>query len=87
MRHPVNAYGDSFDLRKGVFQGVGVAVDRLGSHKPVALTGCRDTDFAAELVPLVCFAFADAFYCWLVDTVDLVFVFSLLVTNSGRDVQ
>lgn len=81
---------DSFDLDKSIFQDmtiVGIAMDRFGSSKPAAFTGCRNTDFTSKLVPLVCFSFTNAFYRWLVDTVDFVFVIPLLVENSGGDIQ
>ena len=81
---------DTFDLHKGVFQGVaivGIAMNRFGTHKPAAATGGGNTDFAAELITLVCFAFADALYSRFVSTVDLFFVFGLLMENTGSNVQ
>jgi hypothetical protein len=47
----------------------------------------RDADLAAEFVALVCFPRADAFHRWLVNTVDVLFVLSLLRKDSSGGFQ
>ena len=59
-----------------------IAVERLCTYEPSASTGCRYTDFTTKLVTLT---LADTLYSRLMDTVDLVFIFSALMKNSGTD--
>jgi len=65
---------NSFDLLQGLRQGMAVirvAVERLSSDEPTAAAGDRHTDFAAELVTFMGFAFADAFHGRFVNTVGI----------------
>ena len=89
-KHMLRRPDNSSDLLESVFQGVTIvwiAVNRFGTDEPASAAGGGNTDFAAELITLVCFAFADALYCRFMDAVDLVLVFALLMKNTSGDIQ
>ena len=62
-------------------------MNRQSTEEPTTAAGGRHADLAAELVSFMGLAFADAFHCRLMNTVDFVLVVPFLMKDSGRSVE
>ena len=78
-------------LQKGILQCMTVVRITMQRHgttsQPPRLVDPTLTDLAPELVAFVCLPRADAFHRWFMNTVDLLFVLSLLRKDSSGGFQ
>jgi hypothetical protein len=82
--------GNPLDLLQSIFQSmtvIRVPMSGHGTDKPPAATGGRHTDLAAKLITLVRLALADALHMGLMNTVDFLFVVSLLIEDARSNIQ
>ena len=82
--------GNPLDLLQSIFQSmtvIRVPMSGHGTDKPPAAAGSRHTDLAAKLIALVRLALADTLHMLLMNTVDFIFVVSLLIEDARPNIQ